>query len=143
MTLNPYLNSLLLFAKSQPEMGQKIPYLMLCPIDFVGILFQIARRWNQLIPDYLSHLTPGYHLNPRTEVERINHRRNSLIQMIVRMKMMRTEVERMERINHQGNSLIQMIARMKIETRMMKTMWGLAVGLRTGYHHPFVALHNR
>tara|TARA_B100000745_G_C19865403_1_gene288216 strand:- start:54 stop:404 length:351 start_codon:yes stop_codon:yes gene_type:complete len=116
MTLNPYLNSLLLFAKSQPEVGQKIPYLMLCPIDFVGVLFQIARRWNQLIPDYLSHLSPGYHLNPRTEVERINH---------------------------QGNSLIQMIVRMKTETRMMRTMWGLAVGLRTGYHHPFVALHNR
>jgi hypothetical protein len=115
MTLNPYLNSLLPFAKSQPEMGQKIPYLMLCPIGFVGIQFQIARRWNQLIPDYWSHLTPGHLLN------------------------LRTEVERMETINHQRNSLIQMIARMKIETRMMRMMWGLAMGLRTGYHHPFVA----
>ncbi|SVB89819.1 uncharacterized protein METZ01_LOCUS242673 [marine metagenome] len=45
----------------------------------------------------------------------------------------------MERINHRRNSLIQMIVRMKTETRMMRTMWGLAVGLRTGYHHPFVA----
>jgi hypothetical protein len=47
--------------------------------------------------------------------------------------------EKMEMINHQRNSLIQMIARMKIETRMMRMMWGLATGLRTGYHHPFVA----
>ena len=122
MTLNPYLSSPFLFAKSQPEMGQKIPYLMLYPIDFVGILFQIARRWNLLIPDYLSHLTPGHHLNPRTEAERmekIYHQRNSLIQMIARM----------ETLNHQ----------MKIETRMMRMMWGLATELQTGYHHPFVA----
>jgi|AP03_1055505.scaffolds.fasta_scaffold184160_2 hypothetical protein len=132
MTLNPYLSSPFLFAKSQPEMGQKIPYLMLYPIDFVGILFQIARRWNQLIPDYLSHLTPGHHLNPRTEAERmekIYHQRNSLIQMIARMKMMRTVFEKMEKINHQ-RKLIQMIARM---------MWGLATELRIGYHRSFVA----
>ena len=110
-------------------MGQKIPYLMLYPIDFVGILFQIARRCNQLIPDYLSHLTPGHHLNPRTEAERMEKiylQRNSLIQMIARM--MRTEVVRMETINHQ----------MKMKTRMMM-MWGLATELQTGYHYPFVA----
>ena len=68
-----------------------------------------------MIPDYLSHLSPGYHLNPRTEVER------------------------MERINHRKNSLTQMIARMKIEKRMMRMMWGLATGLQTDCHHPFVA----
>jgi hypothetical protein len=42
----------------------------------------------------------------------------------------KTEVETMEKISHQRNSLIQMIARM---------MWDLAMGLRTGYYHSFVA----
>ena len=119
MTLNPYLSSPFLFAKNQLEMGLKMPYLMLCPIGFVEIQSQIARRWNQLIADYWNYLTPEHHLNPRSEIERIekiHHQRNSLIQMIARM----------ETINHQ----------MKIETRMM---WGLATGLQTGYHPPFVA----
>ena len=130
-TLNPYLSSPFLLAKNQLEMGLKMPYPMLCPIGFVEIQSQIARRWNQLIADYWNYLTPEHHLNPRSEIERIekiHHQRNSLIQMIVRMKtkMMRTEIVRMETINHQ----------MKIETRMM---WGLATELRTGYRRPFVA----
>jgi len=126
-TLNPYLSSPFLFAKNQLEMGLKMPYLMLCPIGFVEIQSQIARRWNQLIADYWNYLTPEHHLNPRSEIERIekiHHQRNSLIQMIARM--MRTEVVRMETINHQ----------MKMKTRMM---WGLATELQTGYHYPFVA----
>ena len=130
MTLNPYLSSPFLFAKNQLEMGLKMPYLMLCPIGFVGIQFQIDRRWNQLIADYWNYLTPEHHLNPRSEIERIekiHHQRNSLIQMIARM--MRTEVVRMETINHQ----------MKMKTRMMRMMWGLATELQTGYHYPFVA----
>jgi len=132
-TLNPYLSSPFLFAKNQLEMGLKMPYLMLCPIGFVGIQFQIARRWSQMIPDYWNHLIPEHRLNPRSEIERmerIQHQRNSLIQMIARMKMktrmMRTEIVRMETINHQ----------MKIETRMM---WGLATELRTDYRRSFVA----
>ena len=122
MTLNPYLSSPFLFAKNQLEMGLKMPYLMLCPIGFVGIQFQIARRWSQMIPDYWNHLIPEHRLNPRSEIERmerIHHQRNSLIQMIARM----------ETINHQ----------MKIETRMMRMMWGLATELQTGCHYPFVA----
>ena len=136
MTLNPYLSAPFLFAKNQLEMGLKMPYLMLCLIGFVEIQSQIARRWNQLIADYWNYLTPEHHLNPRSEIERIekiHHQRNSLIQMIVRMKMktrmMRTEVVRMETINHQ----------MKMKTRMMRMMWGLATELQTGYHYPFVA----
>ena len=132
-TLNPYLSSPFLFAKNQLEMDLKMPHLMLYPIGFVEIQSQIARRWNQLIADYWNYLTPEHHLNPRSEIERIekiHHQRNSLIQMIVRMKMktrmMRTEVVRMETINHQ----------MKMKTRMM---WGLATELQTGYHYPFVA----
>ena len=137
-TLHPYLSSPFLFAKNQLEMGLKMPYLMLCPIGFVGIQFQIARRWSQMIPDYWNHLIPEHRLNPRSEIERmerIQHQRNSLIQMIARMKMkmktrmMRTEIVRMETINHQ----------MKIETRMTRMMWGLATELRTGYHRSFVA----
>ena len=135
-TLNPYLSSPFLFAKNQLEMGLKMPYLMLCPIGFVEIQSQIARRRNQLIADYWNYLTPEHHLNPRSEIERIekiHHQRNSLIQMIARMKMktrmMRTEIVRMETINHQ----------MKIETRMTRMMWGLATELRTGYHRSFVA----
>jgi len=107
-----------------------MPYLMLCPIGFVEIQSQIARRWNQLIADYWNYLTPEHHLNPRSEIERIekiHHQRNSLIQMIARM--MRTEVVRMETINHQ----------MKMKTRMMRMMWGLATELQTGCHYPFVA----
>ena len=133
MTLNPYLSSPFLFAKNQLEMGLKMPYLMLCPIGFVGIQFRIAQRWSQLMLDYWNHLIPEHRLNPRSEIERmerIQHQRSSLIQMIARMKMktrmMRTEIVRMETINHQ----------MKIETRMM---WGLATELRTGYRRPFVA----
>ena len=135
MTLNPYLSSPFLFAKNQLEMGLKMPYLMLCPIGFVGIQFQIARRWSQMIPDYWNHLIPEHRLNPRSEIERmerIQHQRSSLIQMIARMKMktrmMRTEIVRMETINHQ--------MKMKMKTRMM---WGLATELQTGYHYPFVA----
>ena len=135
-TLNPYLSSPFLLAKNQLEMGLKMPYPMLCLIGFVEIQSQIARRWNQLIADYWNYLTPEHHLNPRSEIERIekiHHQRNSLIQMIARMKMktrmMRTEIVRMETINHQ----------MKIETRMTRMMWGLATELRTGYHRSFVA----
>ena len=130
MTLSPYLSSPFLLARFQPEMGQKKSYPMLCPIGFVEIQSQIARRWNQLIADYWNYLTPEHHLNPRSEIERIekiHHQRNSLIQMIARM--MRTEVVRMETINHQ----------MKMKTRMMRMMWGLATELQTGYHYPFVA----
>ena len=86
--------------------------------------------------DYWNHLIPEHRLNPRSEIERmerIQHQRSSLIQMIARMKMktrmMRTEIVRMETINHQ----------MKIETRMTRMMWGLATELRTGYHRSFVA----
>ena len=134
-TLNPYLSSPFPFAKNQLEMDLKVPYLMLCPIGFVEIQSQIARRWNQLIADYWNYLTPEHHLNPRSEIEmieKIHHQRNSLIQMIARMKMktrmMRTEDVRMETINHQ--------MKMKMKTRMM---WGLATELQTGYHYPFVA----
>ena len=89
MTLNPYLSSPFLFAKNQLEMGLKKTYLMLYPIGFVGIQFQIAQRWNQLIPGYWSQLTPGYHLSPRTEIERME-----------KMKRMET-MKRMEAMNHQ------------------------------------------
>ena len=135
-TLDPYLSSPFLFAKNQLEMGLKMPYLMLYPIGFVGIQFRIARRWSQMMPDYWNHLIPEHRLNPRSEIERmerIQHQRSSLIQMIARMKMktrmMRTEIVRMETINHQ----------MKMKTRMMRMMWGLATELQTGYHFPFVA----
>ena len=114
-TLSPYLSSPFLFAKNQLEMSLKMPYLMLCPIGYVEIQSQIARRWNQLIADYWNYLTPEHHLNPRSEVER------------------------METINRPRNSLIQMIVRMKMKTRMMRMMWGLATELQTGYHYPFVA----
>jgi hypothetical protein len=118
MTLNPYLSSVFLFGKSQLEMGQKMPSLMLCPIGFVRIQTQIARHWSRLIPEYWNHLNLGHHLNPRIAIEK------------------------MGKISHQMNSWIQTIARMKtMRTRMMRAV---ATELQTGYHHhPFVAWHNR
>ena len=116
MTLNPYLSSVFLFGKSQLEMDQKMPFLMLRPIGFVRTQTQIARHWGHLIPEYWRHLTPGHLLSPRIVVER------------------------MGKISHQMNSWIQTIARMKMKTMMR----AVATELQTGYHHhPFVAWHNR
>ena len=116
MTLNPYLSSVLLFGKSQLEMGQKMPSLMLCPIGFVRIQTQIARHWSYLILEYWRHLTPGHLLNPRTAVEK------------------------MGKISHQRNSWIQTMAK-TMRTRMTRVV---ATELQTGYHHhPFVAWRNR
>ncbi len=117
MTLTPYLSSVLLFGKSQLEMGQKMPSLMLCPIGFVRTQTQIARHWSHLILEYWRHLTPGHLLSPRIAIEK------------------------MGKISHQRNSWIQTIARMKMRTRMMRAV---ATELQTGYHHhPFVAWRNR
>ena len=117
MTLNPYLSSVFLFGKSQLEVGQKMPSLMLCLIGFVRTQTQIARHWSHLILEYWRHLTPGHVLSPRIAIER------------------------MGKISHQMNSWIQTIARMKMRTRMMRAV---ATELQTGYHHhPFVAWHNR
>ena len=118
MTLNPYLSSVFLFGKSQLEMGQKMPSLMLCLIGFVRTQTQIARHWSYLILEYWRHLTPGHHLNPRIAIEK------------------------MGKISHQRNSWIQTIARMK--TMRTRTMRAVATELQPGYHHhPFVAWHNR
>ena len=120
MTLNPYLSSVFLFGKSQLEMGQKMPSLMLCPIGFVRIQTQIARHWSRLIPEYWNHLNLGHHLNPRIAIEK------------------------MGKISHQMNSWIQTIARMKMKTMRTRMMRAVATELQTGYHHhPFVAWHNR
>ena len=118
MTLNPYLSSVFLFGKSQLEMGQKMPSLMLCPIGFVRTQTQIARHWSYLILEYWRHLTPVHLLSPRIAIEK------------------------MGKISHQRNSWIQMIAKMKtMRTRMMRAV---ATELQTGYRHPpFVAWHNR
>ena len=128
MTLNPYLSSVFLFGKSQLEMGQKMPSLMLCPIGFVRIQTQIVRHWGHLIPEYWNHLTPEYwnHLTPGHFLSP------------------RIAIEKMGRINHQRNSWIQTIARMKMKTMRTRMMRAVATELQTGYHHhPFVAWHNR
>ena len=120
MTLNPYLSSVFLFGKSQLEMGQQMPSLMLCPIGFVWIQTQIVRHWGHLIPEYWNHLTPGHFLSPRIAIEK------------------------MGKISHQRNSWIQTIARMKMKTMRTRMMRAVATELQTGYHHhPFVAWHNR
>ena len=127
MTLNPYLSSVFLFGKSQLEMGQKMPSLMLFPIGFVRIQTQIVRHWGHLIPEYWNHLTPEYwnHLTPGHFLSP------------------RIAIEKMGKISHQRNSWIQTIARMKMKTMRTRMMWGLAMELQTDYHHhPFVAWYN-
>ena len=120
MTLNPYLSSVLLFAKSQLEMSQKFPSLMLCPIGFARTQTKIARYWSYLILEYWRHLTPGHLLS------------------------LRIAIEKMGKINHQKNSWIQTIARMKMKTMRTRMMRAVATELQTGYHHhPFVAWRNR
>ncbi|GIT35053.1 MAG: hypothetical protein Ct9H300mP4_13720 [Gammaproteobacteria bacterium] len=73
-----------------PLRGAEVSIPDVVPFGLCWVSFsQIAGRWNQLIPDFLNYLTPGPPSEPEAGVERFgedNHQRNSLIQMIARMK---------------------------------------------------------